>query len=100
MGVGLVTAKQALEWGFSGPMLRGSGVYWDLRKTQPYSIYPDLEFSVPVGKNGDCYDRYQIRVQEMRESIKIASQCVRLICKGPVQVSDRKINPPQRASMK
>lgn len=98
--IGVVTAEQALDWGFSGPMLRGSGIAWDLRKSQPYDVYDKMEFDVPVGKNGDCFDRYLIRVQEMRESLKIIRQCIEQMPKGPIKTLDRKIAPPPRAEMK
>lgn len=100
VGIGIVTALQALSWGFSGVMLRGSGILWDLRKTQPYEIYEMLDFNVPVGKNGDCYDRYMIRVQEMRESLKIIFQCLNKIPPGFVKTEDKKIVAPSRAFMK
>jgi NADH dehydrogenase (ubiquinone) Fe-S protein 2 len=77
--IGVVSAKEAVDWGFSGVMIRGSGLPWDLRKTQPYEIYQDLSFRVPVGTNGDCFDRYVIRVEEMRQSINIIEQCFKLI---------------------
>ena len=74
--IGVVTADEALAWGFSGVMLRGSGVAWDLRKSQPYDVYAQMNFDVPVGKNGDCYDRYLIRLEEMRQSLQIIKQCL------------------------
>lgn len=98
--IGTVTADQALEWGFSGVMLRGSGVPWDLRRAQPYEIYDELEFGIPIGKNGDSYDRYLCRLQEMRESTKIVVQCLNLLEPGPVRVDDRKVSPPARRAMK
>jgi NADH dehydrogenase (ubiquinone) Fe-S protein 2 len=98
--IGIVTAKEALDWGFTGVMLRGSGVTWDLRKVQPYEIYDKLSFSIPVGSKGDCYDRYLIRVQEMRESLNIIYQCLQKIPVGFVKVDDRKLVPPTRAQMK
>lgn len=100
VSVGVVTAAQAFNWGFSGVMLRGSGVNWDLRKVQPYEIYQNVEFNIPVGKNGDCYDRYLIRVQEMRESLKIILQCLNNIPVGFVKTEDKKIVAPSRAFMK
>lgn len=100
MGVGLVTAKQALDWGFSGPMIRGSGIAWDLRKSLPYSIYPSLKFEIPVGLNGDCYDRFMVRVQEMRQSLSIVTQCLENIPTGVTLTSDKKLNFVQRANMK
>ncbi len=98
--IGVVTAQEAVDWGFSGPMLRGSGVAWDLRKSQPYEVYDKMDFKIPVGKNGDCYDRYLVRVEEMRESVKIVQQCLSKMPKGPVKSLDRKITPPPRAEMK
>lgn len=98
--IGVVSPEEALDWGFSGPMLRGSGIAWDLRKSQPYDVYDKMEFDVPVGKNGDCFDRYLIRVQEMRESLKIIRQCIEQMPKGPIKTLDRKIAPPPRAEMK
>jgi len=98
--VGTVTADEAQAWGFSGPMLRGSGIKWDIRKQQPYDVYDRMEFDVPVGKNGDCYDRYLCRIQEMRESLRIVDQCLGAMPAGPVKTDDRKITPPSRALMK
>ena len=98
--IGVVTKEQAMDWGFSGPMLRGSGVAWDLRRNQPYEIYDKMDFSIPVGKNGDCYDRYVIRVEEMRQSLKIIEQCLEQMPKGPVKTEDKKIAPPPRDEMK
>ncbi|TCD70111.1 NADH:ubiquinone oxidoreductase 49kD subunit [Steccherinum ochraceum] len=100
IGIGPVTAKQALDWGFSGVMLRGSGVPWDIRKVAPYDKYDEVEFDVPVGKNGDCYDRYLCRVQEFRESLRIIHQCLNKIPTGAVKIDDYKLVPPPRASMK
>lgn len=98
--IGVVTAEDALNWGFSGVMLRGSGVPWDLRKNEPYEIYDSLDFSIPVGTNGDCYDRYLIRLEEMRQSLKIINQAINLIPEGNIKTDDRKIAPPSRAHMK
>lgn len=98
--IGKVTAQQALDYSFSGVMLRGSGVKWDIRKVAPYDMYDQVEFDVPVGKNGDCYDRYLCRVQEFRESLRIVNQCLNKITTGAVKVDDHKIVPPPRASMK
>lgn len=98
--VGVVTAEEAQAWGFSGPMLRGSGIAWDLRKSQPYEIYGELDFDLPIGKNGDCYDRYLCRMEEMRQSLRIIKQCVARLPKGPVMVEDPKITPPKRELMK
>jgi len=98
--IGVVTAEQAMEWGFSGVMLRGSGVAWDLRKSQPYEVYDKMNFDIPVGKNGDCYDRYLCRVEEMRQSIDIIRQCIDQLPDGPVIADDHKVVPPRRADMK
>ena len=98
--IGIVTAEQAFDWGFSGPNLRASGIAWDLRKSQPYAVYDQLDFDIPVGKNGDCYDRYMVRIEEMKESIKIIRQVLEKMPKGPVRVDDRKISAPPRAEMK
>ncbi|KAH7923796.1 NADH-ubiquinone oxidoreductase [Leucogyrophana mollusca] len=100
VGIGLVTAKEAMAYGFSGVMLRGSGVPWDLRKVAPYDKYDEVEFDIPVGKNGDCYDRYLCRVQEFRESLRIIHQCLNKMPTGVVKVDDNKLVPPPRASMK
>ncbi|MCX7354195.1 MAG: NADH-quinone oxidoreductase subunit D [Alphaproteobacteria bacterium] len=98
--IGVITAEQAMDWGLSGPMLRGSGVPWDLRKAQPYDVYDEMDFDIPIGKNGDCYDRYLLRILEMRESLKIIRQALDKMPSGPVKVDDRKIAPPPRAEMK
>lgn len=98
--IGVVTQQQALDWGFSGPMLRGSGVAWDLRRAQPYEIYNELDFSIPVGKTGDCYDRYLVRIEEMRQSVHIIKQCLDKLPAGPIKTLDRKISPPPRGEMK
>jgi NADH-quinone oxidoreductase subunit D len=98
--IGFATSEQAMDWGFTGPMLRASGVAWDLRKAQPYDVYDRMEFSIPVGKNGDCFDRYLIRVEEMRQSLKIMKQCLDEMPAGPVKAQDFKISPPPRAEMK
>ena len=98
--IGTVTAEQAMDWGFTGPMLRGSGIAWDLRKSQPYDVYDQLEFDIPVGKNGDCYDRYLIRMEEMRQSLRIIKQCLEKMPKGPVVTDDPRVAPPKRAAMK
>ena len=88
--IGLVTKQDALDYSFSGVMLRGSGVAWDLRKSQPYECYKELDFKIPIGKNGDCYDRYLCRVEEMRESVKIINQCIEKLPKGPIKSIDGK----------
>ncbi len=98
--IGVVTPEQALDWGFSGPMLRGSGVAWDLRKAQPYDVYDRIDFDIPIGKHGDCYDRYLVRVEEMRQSIRIMRQCLDDMPGGPITTLDPKISPPKRAEMK
>lgn len=98
--VGIVSKQQALDWGFSGPMIRGSGIAWDLRKSQPYEVYGELDFDVAIGKNGDSYDRYLIRVEEMRQSIRLINQCIEKMPKGAVYTSDPKIAPPKRGDMK
>jgi NADH-quinone oxidoreductase subunit D len=98
--IGVVSEEQALDWGFSGPMLRGSGVAWDLRKSQPYDVYGELDFDVPVGKTGDCYARYLVRMEEMRQSLKLMRQCLERLPGGPVKVNDYKVSPPPRAEMK
>ena len=98
--VGVVTAASALDWGFSGVMIRGSGLHWDLRKCQPYDAYNAVDFQVPVGSSGDCYDRYLIRLEEMRQSIRIIMQCLNDMPNGMVKSNDRKLNPPSRSQMK
>ena len=98
--IGVVTAKEAQDWGLSGAMLRGSGVNWDIRKAQPYEVYDQVEFDVPVGKNGDCYDRYLIRVEEMRQSLRIIVQCINQMPNGVVKSDDKKLTPPSRSHMK
>lgn len=98
--IGVVTKEQALDWALSGPMLRGSGVAWDLRKSQPYSIYDQLEFSVPIGKHGDCYDRYLVRMEEMRQSMSLIRQVLAKMPEGPVMTDDKKISIPTRGDMK
>ena len=102
--IGIVSLKDAWAWGFSGVMVRGSGAAWDLRKSQPYECYAEMDFDIPIGKNGDCYDRYCIRMEEMRQSIRIMKQCVELLNseggKGPVSVTDNKFVPPKRSEMK
>ena len=100
VNIGIVTAKDSYDWGFSGVMLRGSGTYWDLRKSQPYEIYDKLNFIVPITHNGDCYDRYRIRLIEMRQSLKIIEQCLNNIPKGPIRSEDNKAISPSRVDMK
>ena len=102
--IGVVALADAWNWGFSGVMVRGSGAAWDLRKAQPYECYSELEFDIPIGKNGDCFDRYLIRMEEMRQSTKLMKQCCEILCspagQGPVSVDDHKIVPPKRGEMK
>ncbi|TAE34591.1 MAG: NADH-quinone oxidoreductase subunit D [Alphaproteobacteria bacterium] len=98
--IGVVSKADALAWGFSGPMLRGSNIAWDLRKSQPYDVYDELEFNVAIGKNGDCYDRYLVRMEEMRESLKIVQQCVAKMPEGEIMTPDVKVAPPKRGLMK
>jgi NADH-quinone oxidoreductase subunit D len=102
--IGVVSLKQAWEWGFSGVMVRGSGAAWDLRKAQPYECYAEMDFDIPIGKNGDCFDRYLIRMEEMRQSVRIMKQCIAKLRaadgQGPVVVDDHKVSPPRRGEMK
>ena len=98
--IGIVTQEDVMNWGMTGVMARSAGLAWDLRRSQPYEAYSDMEFSVPVGKNGDCYDRYVMRMDEMRESVKIMRQCIANMPDGPVSSQDGKIVPPKRAEMK
>ena len=98
--IGVVTSNDAYQWGFSGVMLRGSGIKWDLRKSQPYEVYEKLNFDVPAGTNGDCYDRYLIRIFEMKQSLKIIEQCLDQMPYGPIKSSDKKVTPPSRGDMK
>ena len=98
--IGIVSAEDAMAWGFTGPMLRGSGIAWDLRKAQPYDVYDEIDFDIPIGKNGDCYDRYLVRVEEMRQSLSIMKQCIEMMPDGPVLSEDGKVSPPRRGDMK
>jgi NADH-quinone oxidoreductase subunit D len=100
--IGVVAKEEAIAWGFTGPMLRGSGVAWDLRRNQPYECYDEMEFEIPLGVHGDCYDRYLCRMEEMRQSVKIIRQCCARLGKtpGPVLATDHKMTPPRRAEMK
>ena len=100
INIGVVSAKDAMAWGFSGVMLRGSGILWDLRKNQPYDVYSRMIFDVPVGARGDCYDRYLIRINEMRQSVRIILQCLNEMPLGPVKAWDNKITPPSRSQLK
>ena len=98
--IGVVSRQDAHKWGFSGIMLRGSGIPWDLRRNQPYEIYSELDFKIPLGKNGDCYDCYLCRVQEMHESVKIIQQCIDMMPEGTVMSKNNKVKPPRRSEMK
>ena len=102
VGIGVVSPERALALGFTGPMLRGSGVEWDLRKKQPYEVYGEMDFDVPVGVNGDCYDRYLVRIEEMRQANRIVRQCIEWLRRnaGPVMIDNFKVAPPARVSMK
>lgn len=102
VGIGVVSKERAMQLGFSGPMLRGSGVEWDLRKKQPYAVYDKMDFLIPVGKTGDCYDRYLVRIEELRQSNQIIKQCVEWLKRnpGPVMLAEHKITPPSRVAMK
>ena len=98
--IGVVSKKEALDWGFTGPMLRGSGVAWDLRKHEPYAVYDKVDFDIPIGKNGDCYDRYLIRMEEMKQSLKIINQALDKMPQGEVLLNNPRITPPKRNNMK
>ncbi len=98
--IGIVSKEEAFDWGFTGPMLRGSGVAWDLRKSQPYEVYDRMDFDVPVGLTGDCWARYLVRMEEMRQSNRMIRQCLKELPDGPVRVEDRKVAPPPRGEMK
>ncbi|WP_017671015.1 NADH-quinone oxidoreductase subunit D [Blastomonas sp. AAP53] len=98
--IAIVSKDDAVRWGFSGPMIRGSGIPWDLRKSQPYDVYDRMEFDVPVGTRGDCYDRFMVRVEEVRQSARIMRQCLNEMPEGPIASADRKVVPPKRAEMK
>ena len=98
--IGVVSKQDALDYSFSGVMLRGSGIPWDLRKSQPYECYDQMDFKIPIGKNGDCYDRYLCRIEEMRESVKIIKQCLKDIPKGPIKTDNAKITPPPKKEIK
>ncbi|MCW8907256.1 MAG: NADH-quinone oxidoreductase subunit D, partial [Sedimenticola sp.] len=102
VGIGVVSPERAKQLSFSGPMVRGSGLAWDLRKKQPYAAYDKMDFDIPIGVNGDCYDRYLVRVEELRQSVRIIKQCVQWLREnpGPVIVEDHKVSPPSRADMK
>ena len=98
--IGVITEEAALDLGITGPCLRGSGVAWDLRKSQPYDAYAEMDFDVPIGKTGDCYARYLVRVEEMRQSLRIIRQCIDNMPDGPVLAENNKVNPPKRGEMK
>ncbi len=98
--IGIVSQKEAMDWGFSGPVLRASGIAWDLRKSNPYDVYSELDFDIPIGKNGDCYDRYLVRIAEMYQSLKIIQQSIDKMPNGAIKTDDPKIAPPSRAKMK
>ena len=98
--IGIVSKQDALDYSFSGVMLRGSGIPWDLRKSQPYECYDQMDFKIPIGKNGDCYDRYLCKIEEMRESVKIINQCIAEMPSGPIKTLDGKISPPPKKDLK
>ena len=98
--IGVISKSEAIEWGCSGPVLRSAGVAWDLRRSQPYDAYDQVDFDVPIGKKGDCFDRYLVRIEEMRQSINIINQCINKIKPGPISVEDNKITSPKRNKMK
>ena len=98
--IAVVSREDAVRWGFSGPMIRGSGIPWDLRKSQPYDVYAKMDFEVPVGTRGDCYDRFMVRVEEVRQSVRIMKQCLNEMPGGPIASLDRKVVPPKRGEMK
>ena len=98
--IGVISKDEAIEWGCTGPVLRSAGVPWDLRRSQPYDAYDKVEFEIPVGKKGDCFDRYLVRIEEMRQSISIIQQCLKQIKSGEISVIDNKITPPKRSEMK
>jgi len=98
--IGVISEQDAVAWGFSGPCIRGSGLPWDLRKSQPYEVYDRMAFDVPVGKNGDCYDRFMVRIEEMKQSLRIIKQCLQEMPEGPIASLDRKVVPPKRGEMK
>ncbi|OQW78934.1 MAG: NADH dehydrogenase [Proteobacteria bacterium ST_bin14] len=98
--IAIVSREDAIKWGFSGPMIRGAGIAWDLRKSQPYDVYDRMKFEIPVGTRGDCYDRFMVRVEEVRQSVRIMKQCLNEMPEGPIASLDRKVVPPKRAEMK
>jgi len=98
--IGIVSKEDAIRWGFSGPMIRASGIPWDIRRSQPYEVYDRMDFEIPVGTNGDCYDRFMVRVEEVRQSVRIIRQCLKELPPGPVGTENQKVFPPKRAEMK
>lgn len=100
VNIGVVNSEQAVDWSFTGPMLRASNIAWDLRRNQPYEVYDQLDFLIPVGKNGDCYDRYLVRMEEMRQSVRIIKQCLEKMPEGPIKVKNYKVTTPPRDEMK
>jgi NADH-quinone oxidoreductase subunit D len=98
--IGTVSRDDAIAWGFSGPMIRAAGIPWDLRKSQPYDVYAEMDFEIPVGTRGDCYDRFMVRVEEVRQSARIMKQCLANMPEGPIASDDRKVVPPKRGEMK
>ena len=98
--IATVSKEDALKWGFSGPMIRAAGIPWDIRRSQPYDVYDRMEFDIPVGTKGDCYDRFMVRVEEVRQSARIMKQCLKDLPEGPIASDDRKVSPPKRAEMK
>lgn len=98
--IGVMSQAEALDWGLTGPVLRGSNTAWDLRKSQPYDVYDKMDFDIPVGKNGDCYDRYLVRMEEMRQSLRIIKQCLKEMPEGRIKTDDTRVSPPKRADMK
>ena len=98
--VGVISLEQALDWGLTGPLLRSTGYSWDLRKSQPYEVYSKMDFDVPIGLRGDCYDRYCIRIEEMRQSLRIIMQCINEMPKGNIKIDDKKLSPPSRLEIK
>jgi NADH-quinone oxidoreductase subunit D len=98
--IGVVSKEDALKWGFSGPMIRAAGIPWDIRKSQPYDVYDRLDFDIPIGTKGDCYDRFMVRVEEVRQSVRIMKQCLKDMPAGPIASDDRKVVPPKRGDMK
>ena len=98
--IGVLTKQEAIDWGCTGPILRSAGVAWDLRRSQPYDAYDKVDFEIPIGKKGDCFDRYLVRIEEIRQSVSIIMQCLNQIKPGDISVDDNKITPPKRNQMK